>query len=106
MNATVDVLAVMQRHVDAALAAYNTAARDAYSEDEIAEAVKLNEWLRGAATARAAVAELVEADREYDEAMEALKNTRNTGASTESWNRMVSAKNRRAAALAKFGVAT
>jgi hypothetical protein len=53
--------------------------------------------------ARAAVAELVKADREYDEARESLDNARNTSAGTECWNRLIIAKKKRAAALARIG---
>ena len=53
--------------------------------------------------ARAAVAELVEADREYDAARLAMNSAMTWGESEAAWDRSLAAFNRRAAALAKFG---
>lgn len=52
--------------------------------------------------ARAAVAELVEADLEYDEARLAMNSATTLEESEAAWDRSLAAFNRRAAALAKF----
>lgn len=85
MNADkIDVLAVMLQSADALK--YAGARRAGI--DSVLEA-------------RAAVAELIAADEEYDKASDAFDAAINTEASTECWNRLTRAKKRRAAALAR-----
>jgi len=80
----VDVLAVMDR-----------AAGLHWDHEENADAEDME-------AARAAVAELIEADREYDEARAEMDRRRND-ITPLLWNRWVRALDRRAEALARIG---
>jgi hypothetical protein len=104
VSAPLDVLAVMERHAAAELASYNEAAKA--GEDRAHE---LHVVMAEAFAARAAVAELIAADAEYDEAREELDAAKRR---LGNWNvnplpyndpaqlRMVAATRRRRAALA------
>lgn len=95
MSERVDVLAVLRRLEDLAFA---SGADEGPEGNEPAYRLYQN-----AQRARAAVAELIEADREYDKASAALDRI---GVQThEMWARLESATDRRATALSRVGAA-
>ncbi len=98
MNAPkVDVLAVMDARILKAFARDTGPFR--VNKDS---ATELAAALAAVIEARAAVAELIEADKEYDEAYNGLSDNK-AGPLTQRTRRMDAAEKRRAAALARVG---
>lgn len=106
MTAPVDVLAVM----DAAIAAAHSRLKDAQTEGTVAASAFRSSQLDGILQARAAIAELIEADREFDAAhhdWEHVTAHDPQETSDEDWRRIAdrfeAATMRRIAALARVG---